>query len=77
VIVDDYFIKNWDGEMITRDVDEYCKKRYGDDIIHVFGTDTIASMREWDGEQYAAKVVKKLFVPRKDRQILDQGVIES
>jgi nicotinic acid mononucleotide adenylyltransferase len=64
VIVDDYFLKNWEGEMITRDVDEYCKKQYGDDIVHIFGTDTIESMPEWDSEQYAAKVVNKLFVPR-------------
>lgn len=50
--------------MITRDVDEYAREQYGDDIIHIFGTDTIASMPDWDSEQYAAKVVKKLFVPR-------------
>ena len=50
VIIDAYFTENWEGEMITRDVDEYCKKTYGDDIIHVFGTDTIESMPEWDEE---------------------------
>jgi nicotinate (nicotinamide) nucleotide adenylyltransferase len=64
VIIDAYFIENWEGEMITRDVDEYCKKTYGDDIIHVFGTDTIEGMSGWDEEWYAAKVIRKLFVPR-------------
>ncbi|MFZ2255180.1 MAG: hypothetical protein WAW59_06025 [Patescibacteria group bacterium] len=50
VFIDDYFVKNWEGEMITKDVDIYSKNKYGDDIIHVFGTDTIASMNEWDEE---------------------------
>jgi epoxyqueuosine reductase len=64
VIIDDYFIKNWVWEMITRDVDEYSQKTYGKNIIHIFWTDTIASMPSWDSEWYAAKVVKKIFVPR-------------
>jgi nicotinate-nucleotide adenylyltransferase len=50
LIIDDYFVKNWDGEMITRDVDIYAREKYGDDIVHIFGTDTIASMLEWDKE---------------------------
>lgn len=50
--------------MITRDVDIYAREKYGDNIIHVFGTDTITSMPEWDEEGYAAKKIKKLFVPR-------------
>lgn len=50
--------------MITKDVDLYCQKKYGDDIVHIFGTDTIASMSDWDSEQYTAKIVNKLFVPR-------------
>lgn len=50
--------------MITRDVDMYAREKYGDDIVHVFGTDTIEGMPEWDNEGYAAKIVKKLFVPR-------------
>ena len=50
VIIDEYFIKNWEGEMITRDVDVYVRGKYGEDIAHVFGTDTIASMPEWDEE---------------------------
>lgn len=64
VIVDDYFIRDWQWEMITRDVDQYARQKYGDDIVHIFGTDTIASMPDWDNEQYAAKKVKKLFIPR-------------
>ena len=64
VIVDDYFIRNWKGEMITRDVDQYCREKYGDDIIHIFGTDTLESMSSWDEDGYAAKKVRKLFVPR-------------
>jgi predicted adenine nucleotide alpha hydrolase (AANH) superfamily ATPase/very-short-patch-repair endonuclease len=64
VIIDDYFVRNWEGEMITRDVDVYVREQYGEDIVHVFWTDTIATMPEWDEEWYAAKRVKKLFVPR-------------
>ena len=64
VAVDDYFVRNWKWEMITKDVDVYCQKKYGEDIIHIFGTDTIESMPIWDSEGYAARVVKKLFVPR-------------
>lgn len=64
VIIDDYFVKNWEGEMITRDVDVYARGKYGESIVHVFGTDTIASMPEWDEEWYAAKTIQKLFVPR-------------
>ncbi len=64
VVIDDYFVKNWQGEMITKDVDLYAQEKYGTDIIHIFWTDTIASMPSWDGEWYATKIVKKLFVPR-------------
>jgi len=64
VVIDDFFIKNWEGEMITRDVDIYAREKYGDGIVHVFGTDTIEFMPEWDEEGYAARGVKKLFVPR-------------
>lgn len=64
VIIDDYFVKNWSGEMITKDVDQYCREKYGEDIVHIFGTDTIESMPSWDSEGYAAKKVRKLFVPR-------------
>ncbi len=50
--------------MITRDVDEYCREKYGEGIVHIFGTDTIESMPSWDEDGYAAKKVRKLFVPR-------------
>ena len=36
IVVDDHFIKNWTGEMITKDVDLYARENYGEDIIHVF-----------------------------------------
>lgn len=64
VEVDYYFLDTFHDEMITQDVDIYARSRYGDDIVHVFGSDTIASMSEWDTEQYAAKQIQKLFVPR-------------
>ena len=64
VIIDDYFVKNWSGEMITKDVDQYCREKYGEDIVHIFGTDTIESMPSWDEEGYAAKRIKKFFIPR-------------
>jgi nicotinate (nicotinamide) nucleotide adenylyltransferase len=71
VIRDDYFIREWQWEMITRDVDEYVREQYGEDICHIFWTDTITSMPDWDSEQYAAKIVKKLFVPRGEYQASD------
>lgn len=64
VIIDDFFVKNWKGEMITKDVDEYARKTYGDEIIHIFGTDTIESMPLWDTEKYAAEKIAKIFIPR-------------
>lgn len=36
VIIDDYFVQNWEGEMITRDVDMYARGKYGENIVHVF-----------------------------------------
>ncbi len=66
VVIDDYFVRNWKGEMITRDVDLYAREKYGDDIVHIFGTDTLESMPGWDSEQYALTKVPKLFVPRFD-----------
>lgn len=65
VTIDDYFIQYWTWEMITRDVDAYCHQKYGKDIIHIFGTDTMSSMPKWDSDGYAAKVVRKIFVPRR------------
>lgn len=64
VVVDYYFLDTFTDEMITRDVDMYAREKYGQDIIHVFGTDTIASMSDWDIEKYAATKIRKLFVPR-------------
>jgi predicted adenine nucleotide alpha hydrolase (AANH) superfamily ATPase/nicotinic acid mononucleotide adenylyltransferase len=64
VLIDEYFIWNWEGEMITKDVDLYCQKEYGENIIHIFGTDTLESMPTWDGESYAMTKIEKLFVPR-------------
>ena len=77
VVVDDYFVTDWEGEMITRDVDEYARNIYGEDIIHIFWTDTIDSMSDWDSEQYAAKVVKKLFIPRWCNEIFVLNGIEN
>jgi nicotinic acid mononucleotide adenylyltransferase len=77
VVIDDYFIRDWTGEMITRDVDIYARERYGEDIVHVFGTDTIESMGEWDAEGYAARVIHKLFVPRNNTNTVASSVGES
>lgn len=41
VIADYYFLDTFTGEMITQDVDIYAREKYGEDIIHIFGTDTI------------------------------------
>ncbi len=78
VIIDDYFLKSWNWEMITRDVDLYARSQYGDDICHIFGTDTIESMPSWDSEQYAAKLTQKLFIPRKwSNENLDMTQVEK
>lgn len=66
VILDDFFVTSWKGEMITRDVDQYVQEKYGTDIVHIFGTDVIESMLTWDSEEYAARKIRKLFVPRGD-----------
>ena len=36
VSIDEYFLNNWEGEMITKDVDLYAREKYGEDIIHIF-----------------------------------------
>jgi predicted adenine nucleotide alpha hydrolase (AANH) superfamily ATPase/nicotinic acid mononucleotide adenylyltransferase len=74
VIRDDYFIREWQWEMITRDVDEYVHEKYWENICHIFWTDTIESMSDWDSEQYAAKIVKKLFVPRGEYQEISESI---
>jgi len=63
VILDEEFF-SWDREMVTRDVDLYVQGKYGEDIVHVFGTDTIESMPLWDIDGYAARVIRKIFIPR-------------
>lgn len=68
VLIDEYFLNNWEGEMITKDVDLYCQKEYGEDIIHIFGTDTLETMPTWDGESYAMKKIDKLFIPRNTKE---------
>ncbi len=50
VVIDDYFVREWKGEMVTKDVDLYVREKYGEESIHVFGTDTIESMPSWDSE---------------------------
>jgi nicotinic acid mononucleotide adenylyltransferase len=63
VIFDPYFF-DFTGEMITRDVDVYAREKYGEGIVHVFGTDTLSSMPSWDSEGYALSKIQKFFVPR-------------
>jgi epoxyqueuosine reductase len=77
VSIDDYFIKNWEWEMITRDIDLYVRAKYGEDITHIFGTDTIESMPLWDSEGYTAKVVRKIFVPRVSESSPQWGELEG
>lgn len=64
VVIDEYFMRDWQWEMTTKDIDTYAREKYAEDIIHVFGTDTIEGMPTWDSEGYAARVIRKLFVPR-------------
>ncbi len=64
LVLDYYFLDTFKEEMITRDVDEYARIKYGESIIHVFWTDTIPSMNMWDSEKYAAQKIHKIFIPR-------------
>lgn len=70
VTIDDFFVKNWKGEMITKDVDTYAREKYGENIVHIFWTDTIQSMPEWDFEDFAARKIQKIFIPRNNFEIL-------
>lgn len=65
VILDTEFF-SWMSEMTTKDVDIFAREKYWEDIVHVFGTDTVESMPYWDSEWYAARHIQKLFVPRWD-----------
>lgn len=77
IILDDYFVCEWkEWNMITRDVDKYVREKYGNDICHVFGSDVLDSMMDWDSEQYAAKIIKKIIVPRGKQSgvIIPEGI---
>ncbi len=50
IVLDTHFLDEWNAEMTTQDVDQYVREAYSEDIVHVFGTDTIASMPFWDSE---------------------------
>lgn len=78
VILDDFFVKNWHGEMITRDVDQYAREKYGPDLVHIFGVDTIESMPNWDAENYASQKIAKIFIPREDfEKNLDENFLQK
>ncbi len=78
VILDSYFLQNWKGEMITKDVDTYIREKYEEEITHIFGTDTIESMPTWDTERYAAKSIQKLFIPRTHTaESIREGAIQN
>ncbi len=64
VILDEYFFDK-KGEMITKDVDEYVAKNYDWERIHIFWSDVIDSICEWDSENYASQKIKKIFIKRK------------
>ena len=60
----DFHFFSIDSEMITRDVDMYAQKVYGNSLIHIFWSDTLSGMVDWDIEWYAAQKIHKLFIPR-------------
>ena len=63
--------------MITRDVDIYTREKYGENIVHVFGTDTIEAMPDWDSENYTLKKIKKLFIPRNASEGISHDFFEK
>lgn len=67
VVLDCYFLEEFLGEMITKDVDYYVREKYREECIHVFGSDTLVTMPNWDNENYALKKIKKLIIPRADQ----------
>jgi nicotinate-nucleotide adenylyltransferase len=64
VCIDRHFVDIHTGTMTTQDADVYARGMYGTDIVHIFGTDTIPSMPQWDIDMYAARSIEKLFIPR-------------
>lgn len=65
---------SWKKEMITRDVDIYAREKYGDELVHVFGTDVIPAMPLWDSDGYAAKKIQKLFIQRGEKVYLEKEI---
>ncbi len=60
--------------MITRDVDIYAREKYGDELVHVFGTDVIPAMPLWDSDDYAAKKIQKLFIQRGEKVYIKKEI---
>ncbi len=73
VILDLEFF-SWKKEMITRDVDIYAREKYGDELVHVFGTDVIPAMPLWDSDDYAAKKIQKLFIQRGEKVYIKKEI---
>lgn len=67
VEMDSYFLE-WknNGPTTTVAVDKYFREKYGPDIWHIFGSDTITSMSNWKGnkDKYIEKTLQKILFKR-------------
>jgi len=50
----------------TLEVDRYFRDLHGENIWHIFGSDVMPNMHNWQGnrDEYIEKTLKKIFIPR-------------
>ena len=65
--MDSHFLE-WknNGPTTTVAVDKYFRSKYGDDIWHIFWSDTVSTMSDWVGNEnkYIEKILKKILFKR-------------
>jgi len=65
--MDSHFLE-WknNGPTTTVDVDKYFREKYGPDIWHIFGSDTVPTMSRWQGNnnKYIETVLQKILFKR-------------
>ncbi|MDD4530698.1 MAG: hypothetical protein PHO80_04070 [Candidatus Gracilibacteria bacterium] len=60
----DYFMTAGVEDNLTAGVDRYFIHKLGFSPIQVFGTDALASIKEWDAKKRAALIIPKIFIYR-------------
>ena len=67
VEMDSYFLEGKNnGPTTTVAVDKYFREKYGPDIWHIFWSDTISSMKDWEGntDKYIETTLQKVLLKR-------------